>query len=296
MIDIRLKIFQSVATNLSFTKASVEMFVSQPAISKHIQELEKEFGVRLFDRLGNHIQLTKAGQLLLGHASAIIKDYQSMNYEMNTLKQNTSGELRIGASTTISQYVVPEIIADFRKNYPHVRVSLISGNTREVEAALLADKIDIGMVEGINMQPQLKYAPFMDDELVVIVRNGHPAITGDTITVEQLKQTPIVIREFGSGTLDVIQQALKKLGLGLSDLDIEMNFGTTEGIKHYVYHSDCIGIVSIRSVSKEVFGNAFRIIDIEGLNIPRKFMFVEKQGETAPIVRKFKLFMDGSGK
>lgn len=291
MIDIRLKVFQSVARNLSFTKASQELFISQPAISKHVQELEKEYNVRLFERLGNKIQLTKAGQLLLDHANKILKNYQKLNYDMNALQQNTTGELRIGASTTISQYVVPEMIAAFHRQFPDVRISMLSGNSREIEDALSSDIIDIGMVEGVIRQPQLKYTSFMDDELVAIVRSDNTQLTKESISLAELKSIPIVIREFGSGTLDVIQQALKRQGICLSDLDIEMNFGTTEGIKHYVEKSDALGIVSIRSVNKEIYSNIFRIVEIDGMSINRKLSLVEKQGETSEIAKSFKRFI-----
>ena len=291
MIDIRLKVFQSVARNLSFTKASQELFISQPAISKHVQELEKEYNVRLFERLGNKIQLTKAGQLLLDHANKILKNYQKLNYDMNALQQYTTGELRIGASTTISQYVVPEMIAAFHRQFPDVRISMLSGNSREIEYALSSDRIDIGMVEGVIRQPQLKYTSFMDDELVAIVRSDNTQLTKESISLAELKSIPIVIREFGSGTLDVIQQALKRQGISLSDLDIEMNFGTTEGIKHYVEKSDALGIVSIRSVNKEIYSNIFRIVEIDGMSINRKLSLVEKQGETSEIAKSFKRFI-----
>ncbi len=291
MIDIRLKVFRCVATHLSFTRASQELFVSQPAISKHIQELEREYNVRLFDRMGSKIQLTQAGQMLLEHANRILKDYQKLEFDMNTLQDNDRGELRIGASTTISQYVMPEIIAHFRRQFPDIRISLLSGNTHEVEAALLAGRIDLGMVEGYLRQPPLKYTPFMNDELVAIVSLKGGLSGLESITLEQLKTIPIVLREFGSGSLDVIQKALNKKGVRLSDLNIEMNLGTTEGIKHYVEHSDCMGIVSVRSVSKEILGNVFRIVDIEDLRIERQLAFVEARGESLGLCRKLKDFI-----
>ena len=151
MIDTRLKVFRSVATLLSFTKAANELFISQPAISKHIQELEKEYGVQLFDRIGNRIQLTRAGQLMLDHACKIIDAYQNLDFDMKKLTEKSGGELRIGASTTISQYVLPELIAEFRKLYPDIRLTLLSGNSHEIEDALAAGRIDLGMVEGIHL-------------------------------------------------------------------------------------------------------------------------------------------------
>jgi DNA-binding transcriptional LysR family regulator len=194
--------------NLSFTKASQELFISQPAISKHIQELEREYNCRLFDRLGNHIQLTHAGLLLLEHTKKIQQDYQQMDYDMNSLQEKVAGELRVGASTTISQYVLPGIIADFHKRFPDIRITILSGNSREVETALREGRIDLGMVEGFVRQPELKYHPFMDDELVPIVRTSSRLAKYDTITLEQLRAVPLVLREFGSGSLDVLQKAL----------------------------------------------------------------------------------------
>ena len=230
------------ATLLSFTKAANELFISQPAISKHIQELEKEYGVQLFDRIGNRIQLTRAGQLLLDHACKIIDAYQNLDFDMKKLTEKSGGELRIGASTTISQYVLPELIADFRKQYPDIRLTLLSGNSHEIEDALATGRIDLGMVEGIKRQPTFKYTPFMKDELVAFVHCSNTLAQQEEISLNLLKQTPIVLRELGSGTLDVIQKALQENGIALSDLNIEMNLGTTEGIKHFVEHSHCMGI------------------------------------------------------
>lgn len=291
MIDIRLKVFRSVATWLSFTKAADEMFVSQPAISKHVQELEKEYGVRLFDRIGHRIQLTPAGQLMLDHACRIIDAYQRLDYDMKRLQSKYEGELRIGASTTISQYVMPEFIARFRKRYPEVRLTMLSGNSHEIETALAAGRIDLGMVEGVKRQPQYKYTPFMADELVAIVRTGNPLACRDEISLDELKTVPIVLREWGSGTLDVIQQTLRAHGVSLSQLNVEMNFGTTEGIKHFVLQSDCMGIISVRAVYQEVYAQLFKILEIGDCKIVRQFCFVEKRGEESGLQKQFRQFI-----
>jgi DNA-binding transcriptional LysR family regulator len=291
MIDIRLKVFRSVATNLSFTKASQELFISQPAISKHIQELECEFNTRLFDRLGNKIQLTSAGKLLLDHSIRIMKDYQKLDFDMNAMQQQYRGELRIGASTTISQYVMPKILAAFLKTYPQIKVTMTSGNTRDIESALSSNRIDIGMVEGISHQPHLKYVPFMQDELVAIVRKENPLADNEEISVEELRTIPIVLRELGSGTLDVIEKFLHQHGCNISDLNIAMHFGSTEGIKNFVEHSDSLGIVSMRSVDKDLQSGRFSLVEIENMKMERNFMFVEKHGETSGMVNILKTFI-----
>ena len=165
MSDFRLRVFSSVAKNLSFTKASQELFISQPAITKHIQELETMYQTRLFERMGNKILLTDAGRLLLEHCEKILEDYGRLEYEMNLLRNEHTGELRLGASTTIAQYVLPPLLARFIEKFPQVSLSLFSGNSSEVEKALQEHRIDLALVEGNTRQPNLKYTPFLQDEL-----------------------------------------------------------------------------------------------------------------------------------
>lgn len=148
MSDFRLRVFSSVAKNLSFTKASQELFISQPAITKHIQELETMYQTRLFERMGNKILLTDAGRLLLEHCEKILEDYGRLEYEMNLLRNEHTGELRLGASTTIAQYVLPPLLARFIEKFPQVSLSLFSGNSSEVEKALQEHRIDLALVEG----------------------------------------------------------------------------------------------------------------------------------------------------
>lgn len=174
MSDFRLKVFLSVAKNLSFTKASQELFVSQPAITKHIQELETCYQARLFDRQGNKISLTEAGKLLQEHSEKILEDYKRLEYEMHLLHNEYIGDLKLGASTTIAQYVLPPLLANFIAKFPQVNLSLLNGNSREIEAALQEHRIDLGLVEGISRLPNLKYTTFLQDELVAVVHTGRP--------------------------------------------------------------------------------------------------------------------------
>ena len=165
MSDFRLKVFRSVAKNLSFTKASQELFVSQPAITKHIQELEAAYQTRLFDRQGSRISLTESGHLLLEHCERILEDYKRLEYEMHLLHNEYTGGLKLGASTTIAQYVLPPLLASFIGKFPQVSLSLLNGNSREIEAALQEHRIDLGFVEGVFRLPNIRYTTFLEDEL-----------------------------------------------------------------------------------------------------------------------------------
>lgn len=279
MSDFRLKVFLSVAKNLSFTKASQELFVSQPAITKHIQELETCYQVRLFDRQGNKISLTEAGKLLQEHSEKILEDYKRLEYEMHLLHNEYIGDLKLGASTTISQYVLPPLLANFIAKFPQVNLSLLNGNSREIEAALQEHRIDLGLVEGICRLPNLRYTTFLQDELVAVVHTGSKLSLPDEITPEDLSRIPLVLRERGSGTLDVFERALSEHNMKLSSLNVLLYLGSTESIKLFLEHTDCIGIVSIRSISRELLSGTFRVIEIKGMPMLREFCFVQPQGQ-----------------
>lgn len=287
MSDFRLKVFLSVAKNLSFTKASQELFVSQPAITKHIQELEAGYQTRLFDRQGNKVYLTEAGALLLKHSERILEAYKQLEYEMHLLHNECIGELRLGASTTIAQYVLPPLLATFIAKYPKVDLSLLNGNSREVEVALQEHRIDLGLVEGIFRLPNLKYTTFLKDELVAVVYTGSRLSLPDEITPQELLALPLVLRERGSGTLDVIERALSQHSLKLSSLNVQMYLGSTESIKLFLEHADCIGIVSIRSIAKELVSGVFRVIEIQGMPMLREFCVAQLQGQESGLSQVF---------
>lgn len=290
MNDFRLKVFQSVAKNLSFTKASQELFISQPAITKHIQELETAYQARLFDRQGGKIALTQAGKLLLEHCERILEEYKRLEYEMHLLHNEYTGELKLGASTTVAQYVLPLLLGSFISKFPQVSLSLLSGNTREVEVALQEHRIDLGLAEGVCRTQGLRYTPFLRDELVTVVYTGSRLDVPEELTPEELTRFPLVLRERGSGTLDVIEQALGNHGIKLSALHVLMYLGSTESIKLFLENADCLGIVSVRSISKELAAGTFRIVEIKDTPMLRDFCFVRLQGQEEGLPQAFMQF------
>lgn len=291
MSDFRLKVFYSVAKHLSFTQASKELYISQPAITKHIRELESLYGVRLFDRLGNKISLTDAGKLMLEHCEQILAAYRRLEYDMNLLKNEWTGDLRLGASTTISQYVLPPILARFTEKYPKVNVTLMDTNSRNIEQALQNHDIDLGLVEGVFRLPSLKYEPFLHDELVPVVGIQSKLALKDEIGLDELQQLPLVLRERGSGTLDAIEMAFDEVGLKLSSMNVRLYLGGTESIKSFLRCSDSLGIVSLQAVAPELRRGDFKIIDIKGMQIKRHFCFVHLQGQEEPSSINFMRFV-----
>lgn len=290
MSDFRLKVFYNVAKNLSFTRAAKELFVSQPAITKHINELERQYSARLFDRTGGKIMLTEAGRMLLEHCSRILDEYNRMEYDMSLLNARSSGHISIGASTTIAQYVLPQILAEFTERYPKIEVSLTNGNSRDIEKALMNHDIDLGMVEGKSHTAGLQYEPFLEDELVAIVKSAGNESLPEEITAQELCRLPLVIREQGSGTLEVIETELEQHGIKPQELNIRIRMGSTEAIKAFLRHSRSMGIVSVFSVREELARGIFRVIDITGITFSRHFCFVASAGKDSPLTEKFKEF------
>lgn len=290
MSDFRLKVFQSVAKNLSFTKASQELFVSQPAITKHVQELETTYQTRLFDRQGSRICLTESGKLLLEHCERILEDYKRLEYEMHLLHNEYTGELKLGASTTIAQYVLPPLLGNFISKFPQVSLSLMNGNTRDIEIALQEHRIDLGLVEGVFRLPNLKYTNFLEDELVAVIRTGSNLSVEEEITPEELMKMPLVLRERGSGTLDVFERALQQHNIKLSSLRVLMYLGSTESIKLFLEHTDCLGIVSVRSITRELYSGKLRVVEIKGMPMNRDFSFAQPQGQESGLAQIFMQF------
>ena len=288
MSDFRLKVFRSVAKNLSFTKASQELFVSQPAITKHIQELEAAYQTRLFDRQGSRISLTESGHLLLEHCERILEDYKRLEYEMHLLHNEYTGGLKLGASTTIAQYVLPPLLASFIGKFPQVSLSLLNGNSREIEAALQEHRIDLGFVEGVFRLPNIRYTTFLEDELVAVVRTGSKLAVGEEITPDELFHLPLVLRERGSGTLDVFERALQQHNIKLSS--VLMYLGSTESIKLFLEHTDCLGIVSVRSITRELYSGQLRVVEIKGMPMLRDFSFAQPQGQESGLAQVFMQF------
>lgn len=290
MSDFRLKVFQAVAKNLSFTKASQELFVSQPAITKHVQELEATYRTRLFDRQGSRISLTESGKLLLEHCERILEEYKRLEYEMHLLHNEYTGELRLGASTTIAQYVLPAMLGGFIGKFPKVSLSLMNGNSREIEAALQEHRIGLGLVEGVFRLPNLKYTTFLEDELVAVIRTNSKLAVGEEITSEELPGLPLVLRERGSGTLDVFERSLLRHNIKLSSLKVLMYLGSTESIKLFLEHTDCLGIVSVRSISRELYAGLLRVVEIKDMPMSREFCFAQPQGQESGLAQVFMQF------
>lgn len=278
-IDFKMAVFFAAVKHLSFTKAAQELNISQPAVSKSIHEFEIQAGKSLFERNGNRLMVTEAGQLIYKYALELNTVYEQINEGLDMLDGKISGDLRLGASTTLSNYIVPNILADFHAAYPATQIKVLHGNSQQVEQWLSEKIIDLGILEGLSNNSCLKYEAFLKDELVLVARQSNSKIKGrDFIKPKELIDLEFVIREQGSGTNDVLRKALLQIGVNWHDLNIKVILASTESIKNFLLHSDCVAYLSVYSIMKELKSGELKVVDIEGFEVKRDFFFVHPQG------------------
>ncbi len=285
MSDFRLRVFQAVAGHLSFTKAAQELFVTQPAITKHIHELEKQYGQRLLERRGSRVALTEAGRLLLAHAGAVAAAEQQLDQQLLALRDpdEAAGRLRLGASTTLSQYVLPGLLPAFQARYPQVQLTLLNANSEHIAEALLRGELDLGFVEGRTKSRDLHYELLLPDELVAVRRAAPAGPAPAPLPLAEALAHPLVLRERGSGTLEVLEFALRELKIKLNSLQVVFYFDNTEAIKGYLEAApEALGFVSRRALARELAAGRLEVVPVEGLHLPRQFEAVWVQGQPLP--------------
>ena len=282
----RLIIFLTVAKHLSYTRAAKELYISQPAVSKNIQELEQELGARLFNRRGNRIELTPAGDKAYSYGTDIHRLMQNLKYELTEMNGSLSGTLYLGASSTIAQYLIPPVIARFKEQNPNINISLLSGNTSEINSYLNNDRIDLGITEGDRRLNNFSYLPFLEDEIAFVTRPESTISADDTLTIEELKETPLVIREAGSGTREVFEDTLEEWDVKLADLNIVISLGSTESIKSFVLDTDAAGVFSTHAIRRHE-QKQFKVIRLQENAIKRQFSFITKQGAEHKLAESF---------
>lgn len=286
-MDYRDEVFIAVAENLNFSKAAEELFISQPAVTKHIKELESKLDTALFERKGNKVYLTKSGKLVYRSLKQIKQQYRDLEYELGRLNEAFNGSLRIGASSTISQYLIPSVIASFHRRYPKIKLDLFNGNSFEMEQKLLDNEIDLALVENEKSNSNIKYMDFLDDEIVVVTGTQSVYAKRKNIKLSDIQEIPLVLREKGSGTLQVIHKALAKQNIDLEKLNILIHLGSTESIKNFLCDFDGIALISEKSIEKEIQLKSLCKLNVSELNIHRKLRLALRQGPELKIPRLF---------
>ena len=284
-----LKVFNSVANNLSFSRAAEELYTSQPSVSTQIKKLEEYLAISLFEQLGKKIVLTEAGTTLFIYTQKIFSLIDEGVQAIEELKGCTKGRLLLGASTTPGVYVLPKILGDFKSVYPEIVHKLEIANSQRIAEMVNSNRLDIGIIGGeISCPPELQAEPWLKDELFLVVPEKHPWVNKASILVKDLENEQFIFRERGSSTRSIIENSLAVHGLKVC---VALELNNTEAVKQAV--SAGLGISIVSGIS--VIGNSGVVcIPIEGLSFCRMFNIIYHKNKIfSPVTKKFLTFLKG---
>jgi DNA-binding transcriptional LysR family regulator len=275
MADRRLQVFHAVAKQLSFTKAAEVLFMTQPAVTFQIKQLEEHFNTRLFDRGHGRISLTPAGELVLAYAEKILGLSNEMDVRLAEITGEVGGSLLVGASTTIAEFLLPRIMGEFKSKFPNVRPRLVVGNSETIETRVAEHTLDIGFIESPSHQPNLQTEVCCEDEMQVICSPKFPLARMKEVLPQQLADHPFVSREPGSGTREFTEVYMHKHGIDFDHMVPVMELGSPLAILEVVETGLGYAIASRSSVI-----NSLRLGDL--VSIPLKPRLVRKLSMVYP--------------
>lgn len=293
-IDFRhLETFSRVAELKSFSKAASDLFLTQPTVSGHILSLEQSLSLRLFDRTGKGVRLTKAGEVFLKYASKILSFRKDLLNALSEFSQGIRGELSLGASTIPGEYLLPKLMGKFKKEHPYFIISLKIADTKEIVQYVLQDTIELGIIGAKLNHSSLHYEKFEEDEIIVVAPSDHPLTRKKRATLEELLNEPWIIREEGSGTQIAVEKALRKKGKSLKQFNVVMEMGSTSSVKEGVKAKLGLAFISRRAAEEELNqGVLFRIEVVEIEPISRQIYIVSHRGRTlSPVGMEFHRFL-----
>ena len=263
-------VFKDVAETKNITLSAKKLHMSQPSISLQIQNLENQYGARFFDRTNKGVTLTKEGQIFYAHVRSVLDLLSNAKEQISALAKDQRGLIYLGATLTIGEYILPNILAFLYKTHPDVDFKVKIANTESISQDVLEKKIHIGLIEGpVPRHKDLNVESFWEDELVVVVPSFHPWASRHSITLAELPHERLVTREDGSGTRKVMENALKERGMDPEQLNVTMELGSTQAIKQLVSAGLGITIISSLTVSRENDQKIFKTLKIQDSPIYR---------------------------
>jgi LysR family transcriptional regulator, transcriptional activator of the cysJI operon len=274
-MDVRdLQIFLSVSKHLNYTRAGEEINLSQPSVSVRIHQLESELRVKLFEQLGKKVVLTDAGQLLVPYANRVIAAVDDAHHAVDELQGLERGSLRIGASTTPGMYLVPQVVARFKRSHPKIDIHLRIKDTREVEDGVLNNEFDFGFVGGHLAAAEVSAHAWLTDELLLVVSPDHRLTNKKTVRKQDLEGESFIVRESGSATRATIVTQLQQANFELETV-IEME--NPESIKKAVQSGLGIAFISKFAIATELKAKTLTAIRVRDLTINRELKIVHRK-------------------
>jgi len=276
----QLRVFASVFKNKSFSKASEELYLTQPTVSDHIRSLEEELSCKLFDRLGRTIIPTREAEVLYSHALEILEKANTLKEAIGQFKKEVTGDLIIGASTIPGTYLLPPMMAAFQKRYPSISSQILISDSRGIVDRISKQELLLGIVGAKLGNEQIHYMPFIEDELIVV--SSPSLIKSSRIPLKELITFPMVLREVGSGTRREAEKILEGKGISLESIKIAGIFGSTDAIKQAVKAGLGFSILSKFAVIDELKHRILKEIKLTDIHMKRNFYIITHKKRTLP--------------
>jgi DNA-binding transcriptional LysR family regulator len=269
--NFKLHVFRVVADTLGFSKAAEELHLSQPAVTSQVRTLEEGLGIALFDRIGRNAKLTPAGRTLSGYVRQIETLTNEAVAALAPYGVQEGVELNIGASHTIAVYVLPKLLPQILRDWPKLRVHVVSGSTIEVLNTLANHQVSLGLIEAPAHRPDFKIEPFMEDELCLILPPNHRWAKKTILRAPEIVQEPILLRESGSGMRRFVEEYLENNGVLSQQLRTTVDMNSTEAIVSAVEAGLGIGFVPTMALGKALQAKSVVAIALENGPIKRQF-------------------------
>lgn len=261
-----LKIFIAVCDYGKMSLAAEKLFMAQPSVSQAIAEIEQHYGVKVFERLSKKLYITEAGENLLKYARHIVSSFEEM--EENLLNKSSSISLKIGATITVGTCVLNDILNDFKMKKPNINTQVFVENTNQVEEMILKSSLDIGIVEGIIKSQDIITIPIVSDELILVCSPSHEFSSLDSINAEKLNNQDFILREEGSGTRELFEKKIEKMGITINKKWVCNN---SEAIKNAVISNQGLTVISQMLVRKEIEDKRLHAVKISDIKLARNF-------------------------
>ena len=288
-----LIVFHEVAKHKSFSKAAEELFISQPAVTKHIKELERKVGMGLIQRRRGGFSLTEAGKILFKYTHKISSHLMDIENLLENLKKDHQGILKIGTTESYSKGLMPKLLSGFQASCPFMKIALDVGNSEEIEKSLHVYKNDLVLIAVTKKTSRIESIPFLKEELVLIVSPNHPLVKRKTVSLKELERYPLIIRAKGSTTRRIILQAFKEVGIHPSLL---IEAGSSEFIKQWVSEGKGVSIIVKRTVEDEERRKIIKTIPLlEKLYLQVAFLYL-KEEKSNPAIKTFVNFIENQGR
>ncbi len=293
MIDLhRLNIFIKIFEMKSFSRAARQLYLTQPTVSQHVSFLETYLEVPLFDRLGKEVRPTRAGRILYGYAQRLLRMADDAEHAVAFFKGKKSGSIVTGASNIPGEYILPEILGQFKKKFPEIAVTVHMDDTGGIVERIVNYEIDFGVIGARITHAQLHCTRFLEDELCLIVSPRHPWAGRTDVVAGDLAAVPFVIRENGSGTRLMVEQGLSRAGIQPERLQVIAELGSNSAVKQAVKADLGAAFVSRRSVADELSAHLLCSLPVQGLQIQRSFYIARhKKRSLPPVVKEFYRFL-----